>query len=155
MNWTALINTVLLCLVSMIIEGISTNKEGKQSFENLKQPKYAFSFTFWYMVGGVYYIICGIIAYRQFAATNTIFSVPIVILAVIMLFNGLTNFLIFRYRSLKAFYWVMYPFTALFISLFIILVRQDIVSASLAFIYLAWLIFDLYYFHNLWKLNSN
>jgi len=148
-----LLETILLCLISIVIEAVSTTKDGKQWFENLKQPKYSLPFSFWYVVGGLYYIICGIIAYRQFAASNIIFSLPIIILAVIMIINGLTNLLLFRFRSLETFYWVIYPFMALLISLIAILLKRDVFSAWLAFIYLAWLMYDLYYLYNLWKLN--
>src|SRR4026207_444336 len=154
MNWSALLYTVLLCLISIVIEGVSTTKYGKQWFENLKQPKASFPFSVWYIVGGLYYLICGVIAYRQFANSAVAFSVPIIILALIMLFNGATNFIIFRYKSLRMFYLVLYPFALLFLLLFFVLVRQDAVSASLAFIYLLWLVYDLYYFYNLWKLNT-
>jgi tryptophan-rich sensory protein len=154
MNWAALFKTFLLCLISMVVEGISSTKDGRQWFESLKQPKNSPSFSIWYVIGGLYYIICGIIAYRQFAATNTIFTVPIILLSVIMLINGLTNLLLLRFKSLKSFYWALYPFTAFVASLFIILWRQDIVSAGLAFIYLGWLVYDIQYFYNLWQLNA-
>jgi tryptophan-rich sensory protein len=154
MNWTALLYTVLLCLISIIIEGVSATKDGKQWFESLKQPKYSFPFSFWYVVGGLYYLICGVIAYRQFANSGVTFSLPIIILTIIMIFNGATNFILFRHKSLKAFYLVLYPFAALFAVLVYLLAQQDILSAGLSAIYLAWLVYDIYYFHSLWQLNS-
>ena len=154
MNWTAFLYTALLCFISIIIEGVSATKDGKQWFESLKQPKASFPFSFWYVVGGLYYLICGVIAYRQFANSDMIFSTPIIILAVIMFFNGATNFILFRYKSLKTFYGILYPFAILFAVLVYLLAQQDILSASFALIYLVWLVYDLYYFFNLWKLNS-
>lgn len=71
-----------------------------------------------------------------------------------MIFNGLTNFILFRFRSLKVFYWVLYPFITLFVSLLIILLRVDKIAVGLASLYLLWLIYDLYYFLNLWRLNK-
>lgn len=155
MDWTALLKTVALCLISVIIEAVSATKNGKKWFENLRQPKFSFPFSLWYVVGGLYYIICGIIAYRQFSTSTETFTLPIILLTLIMVINGLTNFILFKFRSLKMFYLVLYPFIALFIVLIIVLFRTDKLSVILAGIYLAWLVYDLYYFLNLWKLNKN
>lgn len=155
MDWIALLKTVGLCLISIIIEAVSATKDGKKWFENLRQPKYSFSFSFWYIIGGLYYIICGIIAYRQFHSSTDIFTLPIILLTLIMVINGLSNFILFKFRSLKMFYLVLYPFIALFIGLIILLIQTDKISAGLASIYLAWLAYDLYYFLNLWRLNKD
>lgn len=155
MDWIALLKTVGLCLISIIIEAISATKDGKKWFENLRQPKYSFSFSFWYVIGGLYYIICSVIAYRQFHSSTDIFTLPIILLTIIMVINGLTNFILFKFRSLKMFYIVLYPFIALFIGLIIVLIQTDKISVLFASIYLAWLAYDLYYFLNLWRLNKD
>ena len=155
MDWISLVKTIGLCLISIIIEAVSASKDGKIWFEHLRQPRFSFPFSFWYLVGGLYYIIFGIIAYRQFHISEDIFTAPIVLLALIMLTNGLTNFILFKFRSLKMFYLVLYPFIALFVSLVIVLSQTDSLSAGLAGIYLCWLVYDLYYFSRLWQLNRN
>ncbi len=154
MDWIALLKTLGLCLISIIIEAVSATRDGKKWFENLKQPKYSFSFSFWYVIGGLYYLICGVIAYRQFHNSTDIFTLPIILLTLIMVINGLTNFILFKFRSLKMFYVVLYPFIALFIGLIIVLAQSDKISVGLAGLYLAWLVYDLYYFLNLWRLNK-
>lgn len=155
MDWIAFLQTLGLCLISIIIEVISANKDGKKWFENLQQPKFSFPFSFWYVIGGLYYIICGIIAYRQFYSSTDIFTLPIILLILIMIINGLTNFILFKFRSLKMFYIVLYPFIALFSGLILILIKTDMISAILAIVYLIWLVYDLYYFLNLWRLNKD
>ena len=110
MDWTALFKTIGLCLISIVIEAASATKDGKQWFENLKQPPGSFPFSVWYLVGGLYYLICGVIAYRIFHTSETVFSLPIILLALMMLTNGLTNFVLFKLQSLKMFYWALYPF---------------------------------------------
>lgn len=154
MDWIALLKTVGLCLISIIIEAVSATKDGKKWFEDLQQPKNSFSFSFWYVIGGLYYIICGIIAYRLFHSSTDIFTLPIILLTLIMVINGLTNFILFKFRSLKMFYLSLYPFIALFIVLIITLFQTDKISVWLASIYLAWLVYDVYYFLNLWQLNK-
>jgi len=154
MEWTALLKTIVLCLISIFIEAISATKSGRSWFEQLKRPKYSFPLRIWYFVGAVYYIIFGIVAYRQFSKNLDIFSVPIILLALVMILNGLGNFIIFKYRSLKWFYLVIYPFGLLLLALIITLAPNDKLSAVLASIYFIWLIYDLYYGYNLWKLNS-
>jgi tryptophan-rich sensory protein len=154
MDWIALLKTIILCLISIIIESISATKGGKKWFESLEQPKYSFSFSAWYVIGGLYYLICGVIAYRQFLSSTNIFTIPIILLTLIMVMNGLTNFILFKFRSLKTFYWVLYPFVMLFIGLILTLYKSDIISAGLASIYLLWLVYDIYYFRELWRINE-
>ena len=155
MDWIALLKTIGLCVISIIIEVVSATKDGKKWFENLRQPKYSFAFSFWYVIGGLYYIICGFVAYRQFHSSTNIFTLPITFLTLIMVINGLTNFILFKFRSLKMFYIVLYPFIALFIGLITVLIQTDKISAGVSGIYLVWLIYDLYYFLNLWRLNQD
>ena len=155
MDWTALLKTIALCLLSIVIEAASATKEGKTWFENLKQPQSSFPFSVWYLVGGLYYLICGVIAYRTFHASSTIFSLPIILLALMMLVNGLTNFVLFKLKSLKLFYWSLYPFALLLISLMVTVFPDDKISFWLASLYFLWLCYDLYYFRTLWKINEH
>ena len=71
-----------------------------------------------------------------------------------MVLNGLGNFIIFKYRSIKWFYLVIYPFALILLTLIIVLWKDDMISASLAFLYFLWLFYDLYYGYNMWKLNE-
>ncbi len=68
--------------------------------------------------------------------------------------NGLGNFIIFKYHSLKWFYLVIYPFGLLLLTLIIVLAPTDKLSALLASVYFLWLIYDIYYGYHMWKLNS-
>ncbi len=154
MDWIAILKVLGLCLISIIIEVISASKEGKKWFVNLKQPKYSFPFSIWFFIGGLYYVIFGLIAYRQFHTSLVSFTFPVILLILIMLMNGFTNFILFKFRLLKTFYIVLYPFTLLVIGLIIALFQIDKVAVILASIYLIWLSYDLYYFFELWKINN-
>ena len=154
MDWPALFKTLGVCLVSILIEAASYTKSGKKWFEQLRQPRYSISLKGWYFVGTVYYILFGIIAYRQFRDQTNFFSAPIILLVLVMLLNGLGNFIIFIYRSIKWFYLVIYPFGLILLTLIIVLFRNDIISAAIALLYFFWLIYDLYYGYRLWKLND-
>jgi len=153
--WPALLKTIFLCGISIIIEAVSVTKDGRKWFENLKQPTFSPSFKFWYFVGAVYYFLFGIVAYRQFAMGMSFFSLSIVLLAAVMLINGLSNFIVFKYRSLRWFYLIIYPFALLLLMLLIVLWRShDKISSLLVFLYFLWLLFDLYWGYNIWKLNE-
>jgi len=154
MDWTALLKTIGLCSISILIEALSATKKGKSWFENLKKPKYSFSMKVWYFVGAVYYVIFGIIGYRQFSTNSSVVSTPIILLVLVMIVNGLSNFIIFKYHALKWFYLIIYPFVFLLFALITVLAFNDELSAILASLYLSWLIYDIYYCYNLWKLNS-
>jgi tryptophan-rich sensory protein len=155
MDWPALYKTLGLCLVSILIEVASYTKSGKIWFEHLRQPRYSISLKVWYFVGAIYYILFGIIAYRQFRDYGSIISSSIILLALVMLLNGVGNFIIFKYRSVKWFYLIIYPFGLILLTLIIVLLKRDIISALLASLYFLWLIYDLYYGYQLWKLNRN
>jgi tryptophan-rich sensory protein len=96
-----------------------------------------------------------VIAYRIFHASRTVFSLPIILLALMMLVNGLTNFVLFKLKSLKLFYGSLYPFALLLISLMVTVFPDDEISFWLASLYLFWLCYDLYYFRTLWKINEH
>jgi len=155
MNWSALINTIIICAISIIIEGISATKTGRRWFEKLKQPKFAPSMKIWYLIGAIYYLIFAIVAYRQFAGGALYSSPSIILLTAIMLINGLSNFILFKYHSVKWFYLIIYPFAVLLFSLIALLWNKaDYISMILASIYFTWLFFDLYWAFSLWKLNE-
>lgn len=154
MIWPALYKTLGVCFISIIIEAISATKEGKNWFENLKRPKYSFSLNMWYVVGALYYIIFGIATYRQFAIGKSFSSIPILLLMFVMVVNGLSNFVIFKFRSLKWFYLIIYPYTIVMLTLIIVLWKDDKTSAGLVGLYFLWLFYDLYYGYNIWKLNK-
>lgn len=154
MIWTALFKTIGVCLVSIIIEAISATKEGVKWFGSLKRPKYSFTMKTWYVVGAVYYILFGIATYRQFALGKSFSSLPILLLTFVMIVNGLSNFVLFKYRSLRWFYLIIYPFFLVLLTLVFVLWKDDKISAGLVSIYLLWLFYDLYYGYNIWKLNS-
>lgn len=155
MDWPALFKTLGLCLVSILIEAASYTKSGKSWFEQLRQPRYSISLKVWYFVGAVYYILFGIVAYRQFRDHGNVISPSIILLALVVLLNGFGNFIIFKYRSVKWFYLVIYPFALILLTLIVLLLKRDTISAMLASLYFVWLIYDLYYGYRLWKLNEN
>lgn len=154
MDWPALYKTLGVCLVSVLIEAASYTRSGKVWFEQLRQPRYSISLKGWYVAGGIYYLLFGIIAYRQFRDEANLFSGPIILLILVMLLNGLGNVIIFKYRSIKWFYLVIYPFGLILLYLIIVLFRNDIISGVLGSLYFLWLIYDLYYGYWLWKLNK-
>jgi tryptophan-rich sensory protein len=154
MDWSALYKTFGLCLISVLIEGISYTKSGKAWFEQLNRPRLSPSIQVWYFVGGLYYLLFGVIVYRQFRLNYNFLTAPILLLTAVMLVNGFSNFIIFKYRALKVFYVMIYPFATIVILLVVMLAYTDIVSSFLAGIYLLWLFYDLYYFYWLWKLNE-
>lgn len=156
MDWTALLKTVGLCLISIIIEAVSVTKDGKKWFETLKQPRFALPFPVWYFIGGLYYIICGTIAYRLFQNTQSShFNLTLLLLILMMLGNALPNFFLFKQKSLRKFYLSGIPFAIFLAALYFQLLRVDIVSSWVLFPYFIWLIYDFYYFHNLLKLNRD
>ena len=155
MDWIALGKSLGLCLIAVVIEAVSATAEGRRWFESLNQPKRSLPFALWYWVGGIYYLICGTIAYRQFHDSVSAITLPIILLALLMVCNGLSNFLLFKARSLPLFHMALYPFGILLVTLIISLYTDDRLSAALGSVYLIWLFYDVYYFASLQRLNKN
>jgi len=156
MDWTAILKTIGLCLISIIIEAIPATKDGKKWFESLKQPRFALPFHVWYFIGGLYYIICGTIAYRLFQnQESSHFNLTLGLLILMMLGNALPNFYLFKQKSVRKFYLSGIPFSIFLTALYFQLLRVDIFSSWVLFPYFIWLIYDFYYFHNLLKLNRD
>jgi len=154
MIWPALLKTIGICLVSVVIEAISATKDGIEWFGGLKRPKFSFPMKVWYLVGAIYYILFGIATYRQFTFSKPFLSLPVILLIFIMIVNGLSNFILFKYRSLKWFYLIIYPFFLILLALVIVLWKEDKLSAGLVSLYLLWLFYDLYFGYNIWKMNT-
>ena len=155
MDWTALLKTLGLCLISVIIEAVSATKDGKKWFESLKQPRFALLFPVWYFIGGLYYLICGTIAYRLFQnGESSHFSLTLLLLILMMLGNALPNFFLFKQKSIRRFYLSGIPFSITLAALYIQLLRVDIFSFWVLFPYIIWLLYDIYYFHNRVRLNT-
>lgn len=154
MIWSALYKTLGLCLISIVIEALSATTEGKQWFDGLKRPKYTFPLRVWYFVGAFYYLLFGVIAYRQFALGKTFSDVSIILLASVMVINGLSNFIAFKFRSLKWFYLIIYPFAIVLFTLIVILWSDDRTSAVLGSVYFLWLFYDVYFGYYVWKMNE-
>lgn len=90
MEYTALVTAVGICLLSVVFEALGTSKAGKEWFENLRQPKLSFPFWVWYIIGGLYYVISGVVAYRIFITReHPNFPVVFSLLIVMMFINGL------------------------------------------------------------------
>lgn len=154
MIWSPLFKTLGLCFISILIEAMSATKEGKQWFDGLKRPKYTFPLKVWYLVGAIYYLLFGVVAYRQFASGKTFSDVSIILLVSVMLINGLSNFIAFKYRSLKWFYLIIYPFAMLLFTLILVLWKDDRTSAALCWVYFLWLFYDVYFGYCMWKMNE-
>lgn len=154
MNYTALFQAIGLCFASVLIEAAGTTKSGKAWFESLKKPPFSLPFKVWYIVGGLYYIICGVIAYRLFTIPDNGVLVRLLPLGLMMLANGIGNFLLFRLRSLAGLYISLFPFSLILLILYIQLLRTDEISSWVLLPYMIWLIYDFYYMNALWKLNK-
>lgn len=155
MNYSILLQTILYCSIFILIEALSVSKTGKDWFQSLRQPRYALPFTVWYFVGGLYYIICGIIIYRLFQnKESSDFYLTLFLLTLMMLGNALPNLFLFKQKSLKKFYLSGIPFSIILAALYFQLLRTDILSSWVLLPYFIWLCYDFYYFRNLMKLNK-
>jgi tryptophan-rich sensory protein len=147
---SAFLITLGLCLTSCIISGKSVNKQGREWYENLNQPKIPFTPKMMYIVGFIFYPMFGYILYHLFVSN---YIIPIILVVFHMTLNTFETFLLYRIKKLKLFFVVCIINPIILIVLVFLLIQTKFILAILIMLYLLWLIYEYYYFYFLWKVN--
>jgi translocator protein len=153
---SALIYTLLICGLSVLLEGLFAGKGVKEYMERLRSPSYALPVWGWFILGGLYYVICFAVVYRLLSSGNgrTQRNVALVLILVVMSINALWNFFFFRMKSLSLSFATSIPYSLIAVALFICLLQFDRIAAWFLLPYMIYLIYANLWGYKLWKLNS-
>jgi translocator protein len=155
MDLRAAIIAFAICVAGAALEGALAGRGVRARFAELRQPRYSPSLTVWFLIGGVYYIICFVLLYRLLASMlpTAAHKAAFVLLLVLMAANALWGFLFFRRRDLQLSFLAFLPYGLVGIALALVLVVIDLTAALVFIPYLIYLGYAAWWSHRLWALN--
>ena len=144
-----------ICVLAAILEGICAGKNVKSFFATLRFPRYSAPLWLWSIIGGLYYIIFWFVLFRLFWLETDSLAKPtaLALIALMMIINALTNYIIFRAQNLRLSFIVGAVFPLMDIALFLCLLRLDVIAAWSMIPYLVYRIYGVWWGYSLWKAN--
>lgn len=147
----ALLFAIVCCLISIIISGIAANKKGREWLASLNHPDNSFLPKVMPILGVVVYASFGYVLYHLFVSSEI---VSIILVVAIIQLNGITAFLLYKFRNFKLFLITSLSIPILVIALIFFLAQTNFMLAIIPMIFLLWLIYDFSYFYRVMKLNQ-
>ena len=147
---------LIICVVMAALEGWVAGAGVRARFRELQLPAYSPSLRVWFVIGGVYYLICYTILFRLLTAglPTTRYLIAVVLLLVFMVLNAGWGWLFFRRKDLRASYLAFFVYDAVALVLAGVLVSIDSTSAVLLVPYLLYQLYAIWWAYRLWKMNS-
>jgi translocator protein len=128
---------------------------GLEWFAGLAKPRFLVPLRVFYLVGALYYVLAAVVLYRALAriddSRGRAMSFGLTVGA--LLLNELWNYGFFGLRSTLAGFLGIVVFLALLTALIAALLRYEKFSAGLLVPYYMWVLYDLAWTYQLWKLN--
>jgi tryptophan-rich sensory protein len=125
-------------------------------FVDLEKPSFLVPLWVFYLAGGVYYALFGVVIYRIAAfieeATRRHWLLGLTVL--VMLLNELWNFAFFGLESTLAGFVGIVLFLFPLLGLTIQMVSADRMSGMLLIVYTVWVVYDVVWTYALWRLNA-
>ena len=148
---SAFLITMGCCLTSLIIAGKSGSNEDKKWFANLNHPDNSFLLKIMNILGVIVYLFFGFVLYFILVGN---YIVPIVLMIIIIQFNGLSPYLKYKTKNLKVFFFAMLIFFILVSALTLFLIQVASILVYPVIIFLLWVVYDVSYYYRLMKLNK-
>jgi translocator protein len=128
---------------------------GLEWFAGLAKPRFLVPLRVFYLVGSLYYVLAAVVLYRILARIDAPQSRAISFGLTVgaLLLNELWNYGFFGLRSTLAGVLGMVVFLALLTALIAALIRYERFSAGLLVPYYLWVLYDLAWTYELWRLN--
>ncbi len=151
-----LLVAVVLPVLFAVFGAALVGGSGLEWYEGLAKPRFLVPLGIFYLVGSLYYALFAIVVYRILAriegprerATSLGLAVGV------MLLNELWNYAFFGLRSTLAGLLGIFVFLVLLSVLMAALVRYERYSAGLLVPYYLWVLYDLAWTYELWRLNG-
>lgn len=126
-------------------------------FAKLDKPRFLVPLWTFYLVGLGYYAGCAAVLYRILVYVNDRRgeTVSLALIIIVMLLNELWNYLFFGLRSTLAGFLGIVAFLMPLTALLLVLRRHEWLSARLVTAYYLWVLYDLAWTYQLWRLNGD
>ena len=151
----AILYSLVLCVLGAALEGLFAGTGIKQRLATVRSPSYSVPFWGWMVIGALYYVICFTVLYRLFLLPSAPGrSATFALLGAMMFINALWNYFFFRTRNLFHAYLLGLPYSAIAISLFLLLLMRVDRTAAWCFLpYILYLFYASIFGYRIWKLN--
>lgn len=155
MTLQAVCYSLAICVLGAVLEGAFAGSGVRQRLASLRLPSYAVPFWGWMVIGALYYTICFAVLYRLLLLpASTGRMVALALIATFMFVNALWNYFFFRSRNLRHAFFLGLAYSAVAISLFLLLLlRLDRTAAWIFLPYLLYLFYAALWGYRAWKLN--
>jgi benzodiazapine receptor len=142
---------VLFALFGTVLVGGS----GLEWYEGLEKPGFLVSLGIFYLVGALYYVLFALVLYRVLSRVGDTRGrvISLGLTVGVMLLNELWNYAFFGLRSTLAGFLGIVVFLVLLTALVAALLRYERFSAVLLVPYYLWVLYDLAWTYELWRLN--
>lgn len=153
----AVLIAVVICVFSAGLEGVLAGGNVKQYLAKLRQPGFAMPLKGWFAIGGLYYVVCGIVLYRilRHQDVTALRTLAFILLVLMMIANAIWNYIFFRARNLFVSFVAFAPYIVVTLSLVFVLSRFDQISAGLISLYLLYLVYAIFWAYGVWRLNRD
>jgi tryptophan-rich sensory protein len=139
-----------------LLGGVLAGGSGVAWFAELTRPWFLVPLWMFYLVGLVYYVGGAVVLYRVLVHVDDrgggLISLALIIC--VMLLNELWNYLFFGLRSPLAGFLGIVVFLVPLTALLLALRRYERFSAALVAVYYLWVLYDLAWTYQLWRLND-
>ena len=154
---SAILISLLICIVSVILEGLFAGKNVKEFIAKLRSPKYAPPFWVWIVIGVLYYIVCFFISYRvlKHDGDDSLKTTALVLLLTMMGANAIWNYVFLRAQNLFLSFMAFIPYPLLAIGLFFCLLQFEPRVAWIFLPYVLYLGYAAFICYRYWKLNEH
>ena len=150
----AIIYSLAICALGAALESLFAGRGIKQRLANVRAPSFAIPFWGWIVIGVAYYLICFAILDRLFLLSPApVRSAAFALLGAIMFTNALWNYFFFRAGNLFHAFLLGLPYSAMALSLFLLLLRIDRTAAWCLLPYLLYLCYASVWGYRIWKMN--
>ena len=128
---------------------------GLEWYEGLAKPPFLVPLRVFYLVGALYYVLFAVVVYRVLARVEDPQgrAISLGLTVSVMLLNELWNYGFFGLHSTLAGFLGIAMFVALLTPLVAVLLRYERFSAVLLVPYYLWVLYDLAWTYELWRLN--
>jgi tryptophan-rich sensory protein len=145
---------LVLCAISAVLEGVLAGREVQARFADLRLPRYSPPLPVWFVIGGLFYLVCFTILYRLFRLPAFGLRDAALALTVgMMLMNALWNYVFFRQRNLYLSFLACLPYCLTAVALLFLTLRLDRLAALALLPYLLYLGYAIVWGYGLWRLN--
>ncbi len=151
-----LLAAVALPVLFAVLGTALVGGSGLDWYEGLAKPRFLVPLWVFYLVGFLYYVLTAVVLYRVLARIEDPRgkTLSFGLMVGLMLLNELWNYAFFGLRSTLAGFLGILAFLAFLTALVVVLLRHERFSAGLLVPYYMWVLYDLAWTYQLWRLNG-